>query len=108
MIKMVKWIGEIFQVNETLEEGKSFRARLIDFSGERGDCFATFKETDVAKISRKYIKCGNNFTWIIDVSKKQTKLIMHKPKILTTKEIREAKKKAMRYTSYNELMEGSK
>ena len=105
---MVKWIGEIFQVNETLEEGKSFRARLIDLSGKRGDCFATFKETDVAKVSRKYIKCGNNFTWIIDVSKKQTKLIMHKPKILTMKEIREAKKRTMRYSSYNKLMEGSK
>ena len=105
---MVKFIGEIFQVNETLEEGKSFRARLIDYSGERGDCFATFKESDVAKVSRKYIKCGNNFTWIIDTENKIDKLIMHKPKVLTMTEIREAKKRAMRYSCYSELMEGSK
>lgn len=105
---MVKFIGEIFQVNETLEEGKSFRARLIDYSGKRGDCFATFKESDVAKVSRKYIKCGNNFTWIVDTENKVTKLIIHKPKILTNKEIKEAKKRAMRYSSYNELMEDSK
>ncbi len=104
---MVKFIGEIFQVNETLEEGKSFRARLMDLSGERDDCFATFKETDVAKVSRKYIKCGNKFTWIIDVENKATKIIMHKPKILTMKEIREAKKKAIEYSSYIKLMEGS-
>lgn len=105
---MVKFIGEIFQVTETLEEGKSFRARLIDYSRERDDCFATFKESDVAKISRKYIKCGNIFTWIVDTEHKVTKIIMHKPKILTTKEIKEAKKRAMIYSSYNELMEGSK
>jgi alpha-tubulin suppressor-like RCC1 family protein len=105
---MVKFIGEIFQVTETLEEGKSFRARLIDYSGERSDCFATFNESEIAKVSRKYIKCGNNFTWIIDTENKIDKIIMHKPKILTTKEIKEAKKRAMRYSSYNELMEGSK